>query len=321
MSKTLTVLLGGIAALSLLVGGIGVMNIMLVSVTERTREIGLRKALGATPAVIRRQFLVEASVLGLVGGLAGVALGIGGAEVLPHFISDPIAVSPLGGGRRDRRRRRHRHDLRRLPRQPGRPAGPHRRAAQRTISTPLEPEGSDVPLRPLPAPVSPARAARPRPAPAPQLQLAPWRQCLSWWAALSSGLRVVGPRSGAARSQLRPVAAGAAAAGRRSSAGTGSAASATRSPPLSGSTTQDRTPSAQQPRGQLDVDDLLHVEKAVMLAAAARLDVHHGHERRRRRRRRRGAGRRDPVHHANHGGETTPATEAVHAVASAAGRG
>ena len=71
-NRTLTVLLGGIAAISLLVGGIGVMNIMLVSVTERIREIGLRKALGATPAVIRRQFLVEASVLGLAGGLVGV---------------------------------------------------------------------------------------------------------------------------------------------------------------------------------------------------------------------------------------------------------
>jgi putative ABC transport system permease protein len=94
VSNTLTVLLGGIAALSLLVGGIGVMNIMLVSVTERTREIGLRKALGATPRIIRRQFLVEASVLGLVGGICGAALGIAGAEILPHFISNEIAVSP-----------------------------------------------------------------------------------------------------------------------------------------------------------------------------------------------------------------------------------
>jgi putative ABC transport system permease protein len=93
VSSTLTVLLGGIAALSLLVGGIGVMNIMLVSVSERTREIGLRKALGATPLLIRRQFLVEASVLGLVGGLLGAALGIGGAKVIPHFISDDIVVS------------------------------------------------------------------------------------------------------------------------------------------------------------------------------------------------------------------------------------
>jgi putative ABC transport system permease protein len=94
VSKTLTVLLGGIAALSLLVGGIGVMNIMLVSVTERTREIGLRKALGAAPRLIRRQFLVEASVLGLTGGVAGAVLGIGGALILPHLISDPISISP-----------------------------------------------------------------------------------------------------------------------------------------------------------------------------------------------------------------------------------
>jgi putative ABC transport system permease protein len=93
VDKTLTVLLAGIAAISLLVGGIGVMNIMLVSVTERIREIGLRKALGATPSVIRRQFLVEASSLGLVGGLAGAALGVVGAEVLPHFISNKIAIS------------------------------------------------------------------------------------------------------------------------------------------------------------------------------------------------------------------------------------
>ena len=80
MSQTLTVLLTGIAALSLLVGGIGVMNIMLVSVTERTREIGLRKALGAPPAAIRRQFLVEATVLGLCGGILGAAVGIAGAR-------------------------------------------------------------------------------------------------------------------------------------------------------------------------------------------------------------------------------------------------
>jgi putative ABC transport system permease protein len=90
---TLTDLLIGVAALSLLVGGIGVMNIMLVSVKERTREIGLRKALGGTPAVIRRQFLFEASMLGLSGGLLGVGLGVGGALTLPHFISNPITVS------------------------------------------------------------------------------------------------------------------------------------------------------------------------------------------------------------------------------------
>ncbi|HEX3825547.1 MAG TPA: ABC transporter permease [Mycobacteriales bacterium] len=98
VDKTLTVLLAGIAAISLLVGGIGVMNIMLVSVTERVREIGLRKALGATPRAIRRQFLFEASVLGLSGGVLGVVLGIVGAIVLPHFISDPISISPAAAG-------------------------------------------------------------------------------------------------------------------------------------------------------------------------------------------------------------------------------
>jgi putative ABC transport system permease protein len=94
VNKTLTILLAGIAAISLLVGGIGVMNIMLVSVTERIREIGLRKALGATPRVIRRQFLVEASLLGLAGGVLGSGVGLVGAIVLPHLISSSVAISP-----------------------------------------------------------------------------------------------------------------------------------------------------------------------------------------------------------------------------------
>jgi putative ABC transport system permease protein len=93
VSKTLTVLLAGVAAISLLVGGIGVMNIMLVSVTERIREIGLRKALGARPSLIRRQFLIEASLLGLTGGLIGAAVGIAGAKILPSLISNPVALS------------------------------------------------------------------------------------------------------------------------------------------------------------------------------------------------------------------------------------
>jgi len=93
VDDTLTSLLIGIAALSLLVGGIGVMNIMLVSVKERTREIGLRKALGGTPSVIGRQFLCEASILGLTGGLLGVAGGVGGAVVLRHYISNPVTLS------------------------------------------------------------------------------------------------------------------------------------------------------------------------------------------------------------------------------------
>ena len=94
VDKTLTILLGGIAAISLLVGGIGVMNIMLVSVTERIREIGLRKALGATPRAVRRQFLTEASVLGLAGGVLGLALGYAGARVLPSLIDQPVSIEP-----------------------------------------------------------------------------------------------------------------------------------------------------------------------------------------------------------------------------------
>jgi len=94
-NKTLTVLLAGIAAISLLVGGIGVMNIMLVSVTERIREIGLRKAIGAAPRAIRRQFLVEASLLGLTGGVIGVLIGYAGRIVLPRLIDQPVSMSAL----------------------------------------------------------------------------------------------------------------------------------------------------------------------------------------------------------------------------------
>ncbi len=93
LTAVLTALLSGLAGISLVVGGIGVMNIMLVSVTERIREIGLRKALGARPSVILQQFLVEASVLGLMGGALGVALGVLGGNVLSKLINQPIIFS------------------------------------------------------------------------------------------------------------------------------------------------------------------------------------------------------------------------------------
>jgi putative ABC transport system permease protein len=89
---TFTTLLGSIAAISLLVGGIGIMNIMLVSVTERTREVGLRKAVGANRADILVQFLAEAIVLSVLGGLVGTALGVGGAQVISPLLGSTAAL-------------------------------------------------------------------------------------------------------------------------------------------------------------------------------------------------------------------------------------
>ena len=93
-TQTFTMLLAGIAGISLLVGGIGIMNIMLVSVTERTREIGVRKALGATRRAIMFQFLIEALVLCVFGGLLGVMVGVGGAEAMTRFAGWQTAVAP-----------------------------------------------------------------------------------------------------------------------------------------------------------------------------------------------------------------------------------
>ncbi len=93
-TQTFTGLLAGIAAVSLLDGGIGIMNIMLVSVTERTREIGVRKALGATRGAILYQFLVEALVLCMVGGLLGVLFGAGGAWAMSKFFQWNTLISP-----------------------------------------------------------------------------------------------------------------------------------------------------------------------------------------------------------------------------------
>jgi putative ABC transport system permease protein len=93
VTTTLTILLASVAAISLLVGGIGVMNIMLVSVTERTSEIGLRKALGAAPRDLLRQFLVEASTLSLLGGLLGVGVGVLAGVLIPRFSSIGVTIT------------------------------------------------------------------------------------------------------------------------------------------------------------------------------------------------------------------------------------
>lgn len=92
-TKIMTILLGSIASISLLVGGIGIMNIMLVSVTERTREIGIRMAIGAKRWDIRLQFLMEALILSLIGGLIGVTIGILGVYILPLFTSIAASLS------------------------------------------------------------------------------------------------------------------------------------------------------------------------------------------------------------------------------------
>ena len=88
ITSVLTVFLGAIAGISLLVGGIGIMNIMLVSVTERTREIGLRKAVGAKRRDILAQFLIEAIMLSTFGGSIGILMGAGGAAAISYFLRD-----------------------------------------------------------------------------------------------------------------------------------------------------------------------------------------------------------------------------------------
>ncbi|MEZ4547453.1 MAG: FtsX-like permease family protein [Thermodesulfobacteriota bacterium] len=94
ISDIMTVLLGSIASISLIVGGIGIMNIMLVSVGERTREIGIRMAVGAKPKDIMVQFLIEAILLSLTGGVIGIAAGIAGSKIASSLTGWETVISP-----------------------------------------------------------------------------------------------------------------------------------------------------------------------------------------------------------------------------------
>ena len=136
ITGAITLLLGAIGSISLLVGGIGIMNIMLVSVTERTREIGIRMAVGARPGIVQFQFLCEATLLSVIGGAIGVLLGIGVSRLVQAVADFTPVVSTRLDRARVRRELRDRRVLRLLPGAQSRAARSDRGAALRVIDAP-----------------------------------------------------------------------------------------------------------------------------------------------------------------------------------------
>ena len=135
VSGTITLVISAVVGISLLVGGVGIMNIMLVSVTERTREIGIAKALGAPRSFILMQFLIEAMVLAVIGGIIGIAfgwlLGVVAAKLIPHF--PPPVGAVVGHRRRHGLLRAGRHVVWHPAGAPRRQPRAHRRVATRVI--------------------------------------------------------------------------------------------------------------------------------------------------------------------------------------------